>query len=334
MSGLVGIDEIEAAAERLRGVAVRTPLVECPWAVEQPRSGFDRVPEVRVAVKAESLQPVGAFKIRGAYNAVALLAPARRAAGVVTHSSGNHARALAWTARELGIPAVIVMPDVAPAVKVDAVRALGAEVILVAPDARESTAAALVAARGLILVPPYDDPAVIAGQGTVGLEIAEDAPDVDLVLVPVSGGGLVSGVAVAVKARCPAVRVIGVEPALAADAQASLRTGRRVAWTADQTYRTVADGLRVTSLGRLPWEHVRALVDDIITVDEEAIAEAVRDLALRAGLVAEPSGAVALAGWISARARLPPARRVVAVLSGANVDPTWLAGVLTGSLGE
>lgn len=313
---LVSLDDVRAAAKRLDGVALRTPLVPAPW-------------DPGLLLKAESLQPIGAFKIRGAVNAVAALPAGRRARGVVTHSSGNHAQAVAYAARAFGVPAVVVMPDVAAPGKVAATRALGAEVVLVPPAERLVRAEALAAERGLTMVPPFDAPDVIAGQGTVGLEIAEDVPDLACVLVPISGGGLISGVAVAVKALRPRARVIGVEPALAADAQESLRSGRLVGWDVARTYRTVADGLRVDRLGALPWKHVRALVDDIVTVTEEQILDGVRRLAVSARLVAEPSGAVATAAAVAHAAELPPGPRV-AVVSGGNVDPALLARVLAG----
>ena len=269
------------------------------------------------------------FKLRGASNAIAVLGPGGRRRGVVTHSSGNHAQALAWAARAAGVSATIVMPEGAPAVKVEATEALGAEVVLVPPGHRSSTAQRLAADTGVVLVPPYDDAAVIAGQGTVGLEIAADLPEVDTVLVPVSGGGLVSGVALAVKALCPGARVVGVEPELAGDLAAGFATGQRQAWPVEQTYRTIADGLRVSPVGGLPWEHILAYVDDVVTVSEEAILAAMRRLALGSRLVAEPSGAAAVAAYLEVPERLPRGR-TVAVLSGGNVDPALLASVLSG----
>jgi len=316
---LVSIDNLRAAQLRIAGVTVRTPLLPCPW------GDADRP----LWLKPESLQPVGSFKIRGAVNKIASLTAAERTAGVVTHSSGNHAQAVAYAARRFGVAAVIVIPEGAPAVKVAATRALGAEVMFVPPADRESRAAALVAERGYTLVSPYDDAAVIAGQGTVGLEIAADLPDVELVLVPVSGGGLISGVAAAVAAVCPQARVVGVEPELAADAAESLRAGQRVAWPAEQTHRTIADGLRVTCVGELPWQHIRAHVHDIVTVSEQEIREGVRVLAERARLIVEPSGAVATAAYLFRRAHLP-AGRTVCVVSGGNVDPVTYAEIMRG----
>jgi threonine dehydratase len=318
-SSLVTLDDLHAAARRVAGVAVRTPLLPAAWAGE-------------LWLKPENLQPVGAFKIRGAYNKLASLPEADRRRGVVTHSSGNHAQAVAYAARLLGVRAVVVMPDVAPAAKVEATRAHGAEVVLVPPAERVTRAEALAAEHGYVPVPPYDDAAVIAGQGTVGMEIVADAPELAAVLVPVSGGGLISGVAAAVKLQRPEVRVVGVEPELAADAAESLRRGARVTWPLERVYRTIADGLRVTPLGALPWEHVRTLVDAIVTVSEDEIRAAVRALARDARLVAEPSGAVATAAHLFRSAELPPGRRV-AVVSGGNVDPEAYAGILTGQSG-
>ncbi|MER8183858.1 threonine/serine dehydratase [Kitasatospora sp. NPDC094015] len=316
---LVGLEELRAAQQRIAGVAVRTPLLPCPWAADGTRALW---------LKPEGLQPTGAFKIRGAYNRLASLSEAERARGVVAQSSGNHAQAVAYAAGILGIKAVIVMPDTSPAVKVENTRAFGAEVVLVAPGERDVLPAELVARHGYVWVPPYDDPYIIAGQGTVGLEIAEDAPDeLDTVLVPVSGGGLISGTAAALKLACPGVRVIGVEPELAADAQASLRTGRHVAWPVADTYRTIADGLRTPSVGELPFEHLQAYVDDIVTVSEDEIRATVALLARRGRLVAEPSGAVAAAAYFHRAAELE-GRVFAAVVSGGNLDPALLAELL------
>jgi len=320
---LIGLEEIDAARLRLRGVALRTPLVPCP------RGGRDRA----LYFKPESLQPTGAFKLRGAYNKVCSLSPEERRRGVVAHSSGNHAQAVAYAARALGTRAVIVMPRSAPRVKLDATAALGAEVVPVGANSAERARRAeeLAAEHGYVQVPPYDDEVLIAGQGTIGPEILEDLPEVETVLVPVSGGGLISGVAAAIKLSRPRVRVIGVEPELAADARASLRSGRLVEFPAEQVGRTVADGLRVQRLGEAPFEHVRAFVDDIVAVTEEEILEAMRRLALRVRLVAEPSGAVTFAAYLFHGEELPASRQTVAVVSGGNVEPRLLAEVLRGS---
>jgi threonine dehydratase len=317
---LVTLDEVRAAAGRIDGVAVRTPLLPCLWSD----------PDRPLWLKPESLQATGAFKIRGALNAVATLTEDERRRGIVAHSSGNHAQAVAYAAKLAGIQATIVMPDVTPLVKQEATRSHGAEIVLVDPEERDTYSAKLVAEHGYVLIPPYDDPRIIAGQGTVGLEIAADAPDVDVVLVPVSGGGLSSGVAVAITALAPRASVVLVEPELAADAAESLRTGELTAWTTAQTYRTMADGLRTPSLGQLPWEHLRRYAERVVTVTEEEIVEAVRVLAGKARLVAEPSGAVATAGYLFHAAELPAGRKHVAVVSGGNVDPVQYAGLLAG----
>lgn len=318
----VTLEDIEAAVERLRGSVVRTGLVPFPSADEGRR----------LWLKPESLQPTGAFKLRGAYNAMLQRVDEARRCGVVTHSSGNHARAVAWVARDLGVRATIVMPDSTPDIKIAAVRALGADVVIVTPEERDTRAFDLAGERGLLLVPPYDDPAVVAGQGTVGLEIVADLPDVDVVLVPVSGGGLIAGVATAVKAVAPHTAVIGVEPELAADAAESFRRGERVSWPVTDTYRTIADGLRTTSVGAVPWSQITRYVDDIVTVSEEEIRDAVRRIALDARLVAEPSGAAATAAYLHQPDRLPASGRFVAVVSGGNIAPQLLAE-LVGSVG-
>jgi threonine dehydratase len=311
---LVTLDRIRTAADRIRGVAVRTPLL--PW-------------EDGVWLKPESLQPVGAFKMRGAYFRLSTLTDAEREAGVITYSSGNHAQAVARAARLLGIHAVIVMPEDAPQLKVDRVRADGAELMLAAPgnDARRALAEQLAAERRLTLVPPYDDPEIIAGQGTCGLEIVEDLPDVGEVLVPVSGGGLISGVAAAVKALVPTARIVGVEPEDAADAQESMATGEIRTWPTERTHRTIADGLRVNRVGDLPWAHIQQLVDEIVTVSDESMRSAIRELALRARLVIEPSGAAGMAAHLTGAAGLVRGSRVI-VLSGGNIDPEMYRSIL------
>jgi threonine dehydratase len=312
---LVTIKDIEAAAKRVEGVAVRTPLLLQTW---DPRGSL--------WLKPESLQPIGAFKVRGAFNAIGTLDDTTRARGVIAYSSGNHAQAVAYAARQYGVPAVIVVPDVAPRIKVEATRSYGAEVIEVPIGEHEAKAHELAAERGLTLVPPYDDAAIIAGQGTAGLEIAEDLPDVEVVLVPVSGGGLASGVGTAIKARCPRAKVIGVEPALAGDTTEGLRLGRQVDWPMADRARTIADGLRAQP-SELTFAHLTKVVDAMVTVSEEEIRDAVRTLARKARLVAEPSGAVTTAAYLHHAAELP-AGRTVAIVSGGNVDPALFAEIL------
>ncbi|MFI5068382.1 MAG: threonine/serine dehydratase [Streptosporangiales bacterium] len=318
MQPLVSIDEIRAAAAALSGVAVRTPLVPFPGA------------DPPLLVKPESLQPTGAFKLRGAYAAVAALPAAARQRGVVAHSSGNHGQAVAYAAALLGMPAVIVVPQNAAPVKVAAIRALGAEIVI-----SQATLAARLAAtrdvamqRGAVSIPPFDDRRVIAGQGTVGLEIAADCPQADLVVVPVGGGGLIAGVAAAIRALCPGAVVVGVEPELAADARDSLHEGRQVAWPPGATQRTIADALRVDQVGALPLRHLLEYVEDIVTVTEDEIRAAVRRLALEGHMIAEPGGAVAVAACLFRRKELPPAATTVAVLSGGNIDPALLLSIL------
>ncbi|MGW5668052.1 threonine ammonia-lyase [Micromonospora sp. NPDC003776] len=310
---LVSIADVRIAAEDIAGTVVRTPLLPTLWDDE-------------LWLKPENLQPVGSFKLRGATHAVARLDPAARSRGVVTHSSGNHGQALAYAARAFGVPCTVVVPEGAPRVKVDRIRALGAEVRLVPPAHRLVEAERIVAATGAALVPPFDHPRIIAGQGTIGLEIVADLPEVDVVLVPVGGGGLSSGVATAVRALRPSAAVIGVEPELAADARDSLAAREVVVWDVDRTYRTSADGLR-TNLSALTLAHLRERLDRIVTVSEAEIAAALTRLVREARLVAEPSGAVALAAHLFHRDELPSGR-TVAVVTGGNVDPVVFAATL------
>ncbi|MET0965191.1 MAG: threonine/serine dehydratase [Nakamurella sp.] len=310
---LVTIEQIRDAAELIRAHAVRTPLLASPWP--------------GLWLKPENLQPIGAFKIRGAVTAVSRLDPDLRARGVLAHSSGNHAQAVAYTARAFGIDAHIVIPDNAPARKVQATRDLGATVELVPVEHRFSRPLELERETGKAMIAPFDNADVISGQGTVGLEIAADLPDVTTILVPVSGGGLISGVAAAITALLPDAKVVGVEPELAGDAAESFRAGRRIPWTPAQTARTMADGLRTFSVGELPWQHISTQVHNIITVSEDEIADATRRLILQARLVAEPSGAVAAAAYLHHQDELPGGK-TVAVVSGGNIDPAVLRALL------
>jgi threonine dehydratase len=316
---LVTLAELRAAQQRLRDVVLHTPLVR-----------FEMPGETALWVKAEGLQPIGSFKLRGAFNKVAQLSASQRACGVITYSSGNHAQGVAYAARALGVKAVIVMPSNAPPVKVVATRALGAEIVTVGVASLERKAKAedLAAEFGYIVIPPYDDRDIIAGQGSCGLEIMADRPNVDLVLAPVGGGGLLSGVAAAVKLTQPSVRVIGVEPELASDAAESFKAGSIVSFTGEQTSRTAADGLRTQSVGTLNFAHMRAYVDDVVTVTEAEIREAMRRAIYTTRLVAEPSGAVALAAALFRREYLPPSRETVAVMSGGNVEPAVMREIL------
>jgi len=313
-AGLVSLDDVRRAAQLLRGIATPTPLV--PFGP----------PAERRFLKAESLQPIGAFKIRGAYVAIASLTDAERRRGVITYSSGNHAQGVARAARLLGTRAVVVMPTDAPAIKAARVAADGAEIVWAEPssDVRQRIAEERAARDGLALIPPYDDDRIIAGQGTVGLEIAEALPDLAAVVVPIGGGGLASGVAVAVRALAPGARIVGVEPELGADARDSLAAGRIVAWPAEMVGRTISDGTRTTALGARTFAHISALLDAIVTVTEEEIAAGVRLAAEESRLVAEPSGALAVAAlrFRSREAGIEGlSGPVVGVVSGGNVDP-------------
>ncbi len=299
---LVSLSDVEAAAARIEGLAVRTPLLALGdnlW------------------LKPENLQPIGAFKIRGAANAVSSMSPS----AVVTHSSGNHGRALAFAASRLGIPVTVVMPSTSPKVKIDAIRVLGATIEIVEPADRLTAALRVASETGATLIPPFDHPAVIAGQGTIGLEIVVEMPSVEVVYVPIGGGGLISGVGAAVKALSPSTRVIGVEPLLAAETAESLQAGRLITWPTERTYQTIADGVR-TAPSELTFAHIQKFVDDIVTVTEEEILAAMRTLALEARLVAEPSGALSVA------AALREGGRGVAIISGGNVDPSLLQSCL------
>src|SRR6202521_1315270 len=290
---MVSLQDILEAQTLLQGIAVRTPLLEWTGPADQRK----------LFLKLENLQPIGAFKLRGAYNKVASLSEDDRRRGVISYSSGNHGQGVAYAARALGVKAIIVMPGNAPKNKLEATAALGARIITVGPGSEERRLRAeeLAAENGYAIVPPYNDEKIIAGQGTIGLEILEDLPAVETVLVPVGGGGMISGVAAAIKLSKPAVRVIGVEPELAADAQASLRSGKIVQLSAEHVTRTIADGLRTQSLGPITFEHIRAYVDDIVTVTDDEIREAMRRLATDSKTVAEPSGAVAVAGFLFRR---------------------------------
>jgi threonine dehydratase len=325
---LVSLAEIRAAAARIAHIAVKTPLVRAPFP-----GVADRGSGKEVWLKAESLQPIGAFKIRGAANKILQLTPEQIRRGVITYSSGNHGQGVAYAAREVGAKAVIVMPSNAPAIKRAATLALGAEVVDVglASSERLAVAEQLVREHGYVVIPPYDDEQIITGQATCGLEIVESLSDVDLVLTPVSGGGLLSGVAAAVKQLKPDTHVFGVEPELAADTAESFCTGSIVTWPAELTSRTIADGLRTQSVGVRNFAHIRAFVDGIVTVTEAEIRAAVRAIVATTRLVPEPSGAVAAAALLFHADQFPPYRKAVAVVSGGNVSPALLAEVLTES---
>lgn len=308
---LLTLDDIRAAQERIAPYVRPTPVVALT------PTGY--------GLKAESLHPVGAFKIRGAFNALLSLDAHARRRGVVAHSSGNHAQAVAYAAKALGIAAAVVMPDNVSAVKLAATRHWGAEIHLVPAAERVPKCQSLARARGLAVIEPFDSFAIMAGTGTIGLELLEQCPDLRTVTVPVSGGGLIGGLAAALVLSNPEIAVIGVEPALANDAEQSFRKGEIVRLSPAETQRTIADGLRVPALGALPFAHIRAFVRDMISVSEDEIAAAMRLIAAEARLVAEPSGAVALAGAL--KLKLAPTS-TVAVLSGGNVELGLYAAVL------
>jgi len=316
----VTLDDIRAAAERVRPIARVTPLVDVSAAAGRPLS-----------LKCESLQPAGAFKIRGAYNMVSQLTADQRRRGVITFSSGNHGQAVALAAQRLGAPAVVVMPTTAPKIKIEGARSFGAEVILAGTTSndRRERAEAEAAARGLTMVPPFDHEWIIAGQGTAGLEILEQRPDVAAVLVPIGGGGFVSGVAAAIKQSRPEVKVIGVEPLGAAAMKASVDAGHLV--TLPSTH-SVADGLMPVRPGDLTFAHVQKFVDAVVTVDDPAIVDAVLWIFQAAKLVAEPSGAATTAAVLSGAldAAVRVTGPVVAIISGGNMDTSRLVELAGG----
>jgi threo-3-hydroxy-L-aspartate ammonia-lyase len=313
LTSLTTLDDIRAAARRIDGIARRTPVL----AVD------------RLALKCENFQPMGAFKIRGAANMVRQLSTSELAAGVITYSSGNHGQAVALASRESGTRAVVVMPHTSPAVKVDGVRRYGAEVIFEGTTSLERKARAEVeaATRGLVMVPPFDHPWIVAGQGTVGLELLEQCPELEAVYVPMGGGGLIAGVASAIKLQRPNVRVVGVEPEGAAKMTASRAAGRPVAL---EKTASIADGLRVVRPGDLTFAHVQALVDGLVTVNEDQIAQAVGWLFREARIVAEPSGAVSVAAALASGSS--HAGSVAAIVSGGNVEPADFARYITEGL--
>jgi threonine dehydratase len=332
--------DVQEARSRLQGITTRTRLIELnhdDWVPHVSRSLRDAGTSTpnsdrRLFLKPENQQPIGAFKLRGAYNKIASLSDDDRKRGVISYSSGNHAQGVAYAARALGVRAIIVMPNNAPAIKREATAGLGAEIVLVGPGSteRQLKAEELAARHGYIIVPPYNDEKIIAGQGTIGLEILEDLPEVEAVFSPVGGGGLISGVAAAIKMTRPEVQVIGVEPELAADAQASLRAGKIVQFPAEQVSRTIADGLRTQSVGHINFEHMQCFVDAIVTVSEDEIKQAMKLLSANPDTVAEPSGAVATAGFLFRSDQLPKAKLNVAIISGGNIEPKMLAELRRG----
>jgi threonine dehydratase len=314
---LVTLSEIEAAAGRIRGVAIRTPLL--PFAELSDLIGME------VRLKCESLQRAGSFKIRGAFNLVSQLPSKELERGVITYSSGNHAQAVALAAREKGVRAVVVMPTTAPSVKVEGAKQLGAEVFFEGTTSleRKVRAEEIAADQGLVMIPPFDDPRIIAGQGTVGLEIAKDWPDVDVILVPIGGGGLASGTAAAAKGLLPGVKVIGVEPRGASSMRAALDAGEPVTLASVDT---LADGLAPVRTGDLTFLHGREFLDDVVLVEDDAIRSATAFLLTRRKLVVEYSGAATVGALISGSVRFD-GKKIAAVISGGNLDPSLMGGL-------
>ncbi|MGH7589001.1 MAG: threonine ammonia-lyase [Gemmatimonadota bacterium] len=305
---LISLADVHAARDVIAGRVHRTPILGSTMLGEQAG--------VRLFFKPELLQRTGSFKVRGVLNALHHLSPEERRRGVVTLSAGNHAQALAWGARQYGITAVVVMPDGAPRSKVEATRGYGGEVILTEEDLLETTLA-IQRERDLTLVHPFDDRRIIAGQGTVGLEIVEDVPEVDVVVVSVGGGGLISGIATAVKAMRPEARVFGVEPEGSAVMKKSLERGEPIAL---EDRATIADGLNSPFAGRHTLAHMQVRVDDLVLVNDAQIVESLRLLLARTKLLAEPAAAAALAGLLAGGLDIPEGATVVCVLSGGNVD--------------
>jgi threonine dehydratase len=340
VSDLIEFADIEAARQRIAGVVTYTPLQPLP-----ATSSRDNLSTI--LLKDESQQPIGSFKLRGAYNTIAQLTPEQLQRGVITYSSGNHAQGVAFAARALGSKAIIVMPSTTPAIKREKTRELGAEIIIVGPASseRRQRAEALAAEHGYTIVPPYDDDRIIAGQATCGLEIleqlhwnADSRTQNALILAPVGGGGLLSGIAAGIKLACTAnnhaaPQVWGVEPELAADATESFHTKTLVEWPAERTTRTLADGLRTQSLGERNFAHILHFADGFVTITEAELRAALRIL-LTANIVSEPSGAVALAAALFHANKLPKATKIVAIVSGGNIDPALRAEILAEPIAE
>jgi threonine dehydratase len=323
---LLPLDRIREAARRIAGVARVTPLLEA-----RELSSWGGTPDVPLYLKCENLQVGGVFKTRGAHNMASSLPERARRAGLLTYSSGNHGVAVALTARRLGVPAVIVMPTTAPAVKVEGARSLGAEVLFEGTTTieRKARAEAIAAERGMTIVPPFDHLDIVAGQGTIGLEIVEQCPDAATVYVQMSGGGLIAGVATALKRSKPSIAVVGVEPTGVARMTASLAAGHPV--TVPITL-GIADGLLAVRPGDLTFPHVQAFVDRVVTIDDDAIVEAMGWLFRHAKIVAEPSGAITVAAVMAdaVAGRLDGRGPVVALVSGGNVEPEQFARYISG----
>jgi len=315
---MITLADIQAASARVRPVVHRTPLLHA--------AAFDAKAVNTVFFKAENLQRVGAFKIRGAYNKIASLTQEERARGIVAHSSGNHAQGVALASQLLGARATIVMPGNSPAVKVEATRGYGATVVFCedSSDDRARVAGEIVRKTGATLVPPYDDDLIIAGQGTAMVEVAEELPSVEVVVVPIGGGGLIGGTAVAAKHLIPGVRVIGVETEPANDAQRSFRTKQIVKIDPPAT---IADGMRTQAIGKRNFEILLKYVDDVVTVTDEEVMETMRFMLQRLKTLAEPTGAVAPAAVFHRKIGVE-GKTVCAIISGGNVEPELLRRIL------
>jgi len=313
--GLVGLTEIESAARRLAGVIIPTPLLDA--------DSISKASDATVRIKCESLQRAGSFKIRGAYNFLSQLSDDEVANGICTYSSGNHGQAVALAGKLRGVRVVVVMPTTAPKIKRDGAERLGAELVFEGTMSveRQERAEALATEEGLVIVPPYDHRHIIAGQGTVGREIAQEWPDVDMVLVPIGGGGLASGVAASVKRMLPTAKVVGVEPEGAASMRLALDRGSPKMLASIET---IADGLAPVIAGQLTFEHARELMDDVVTVNDKAIRMATLQLIEHEKLIVEYSGAATTAALLSEKVNVQ-GRRVAAVVSGGNLDAAILA---------
>ncbi len=318
---MITLNDINAAQKRLNGVIIRTPLIQ----------SLNCAPNRQLFFKPENLQTVGAFKLRGAYNKIVSLSEAQKKQGIIAFSSGNHAQGVAYAAQKLNIKATIVMPAIAPEIKIANTKAMGAEVVLLKSGGEEewrAAAEALATKHNYVMIPPFNDETIIAGQATVGMEIIEDLPEVGVVLVPIGGGGLISGIAAALKLSGKATKIIGVEPEIANDAQQSFRQGKIQKLPLSQTKQTIADGMRATQIGDITFAHIQAFVDDIITVSEEEIRKSMRVMLFNNRLVSEPSGAVSTAAFLFKQASLPKHALTVAVISGGNISPDFLAELL------
>jgi len=311
----LSIVDIQKAKSRISDFVWHTPLIKLPL-------------EGEVYCKAENMQKTNSFKIRGAFNFLASLSPEERKRGVTAPSSGNHAQALACAAHHFGAPAAIAIPHNAPSVKVEATKAWGAEVVRCGGSSKERQAAAryFVEERGYNYVPPFDHPLTIAGQGTVGLEILDDMPEVKNILVPTGGGGLLAGISLAVKSINKNVKVYGVEPEIAADAGESFKKGRRIEWPAEKTTRTIADGVRTQQLGELNFEIITDNVDGFLTVSEQEIVEAAGFYLLQAKIGLEPTGALTLAAYLRNKEKIEG--KTVLIISGGNFDPEFIKQLL------